>query len=44
MTHRRNCPHCEEPMEYYPGEEADENYPKEPNVYSCPDCGWEEDE
>lgn len=30
-------------MEFYKGEPADENYPAEPDIYSCPDCGFEEE-
>lgn len=45
--HHRDCPHCEEPMEYYPGqsyEMPDGDIDDEPNIYSCPECGFEEEE
>lgn len=38
-----DCPSCGEPdMIFYPGgTDPDDDYP-EPDVYGCPDCGYEE--
>lgn len=36
------CPTCGEPdMIFYRGEPADDEYPAEPDMWSCPECGCE---